>query len=101
MPNLELLKKINLHILCVISGVVLLTLIVINLIGTNVLATKGFALSNTEEQILLLEKQNRELSIRIEDSTKLQSLEAKATGMGYVRINEIVAVPTIPTFALK
>ena len=78
-----------------------MALAVINLVGTNALSTQGIAVSESETKTLKLEKENQLLSVKIEESTRLQSIEQLAEFRGFIRSKSIVFVPTPPTFASR
>lgn len=100
--NLESLKKlINYRVTFVITVVAFISLAIINLVGTNALSTQGVAVSESETKTLKLEKENHLLSVKIEESTKLQSLEELAEFRGFIRSKNIVFVPTPPTYASR
>lgn len=80
---------------------VLLSLMVINLFGTNILSTQGFAVSESETKTRLLEKENQALSVKIEEATTLGNLQNLAESHGYIRSKSIVFVPSPSTFAFK
>jgi hypothetical protein len=101
-PNLEYLKKlINYRNAFIITFVVFIALATINLVGTNTLSTQGIAVSEAEAKTIKLEKENHLLSVKIEESTRLQSLEELAEFKGFIRPKSIVFVPTPPTFASR
>jgi hypothetical protein len=101
-PNLGSLKKlINYKTAFVLTAVFFAGSAALNLIGTNALATKGIAVSEVETQTLKLEKENQILSVKIEEATQLKNIEALAEYRGYIRSNNIVFVPTPPTFASR
>ncbi len=79
----------------------LVGLAIINLVSTNILATQGFAVSESETRTLKLEKENHQLSVKIEEAARLGSLEAMAVQSGFVRSKSIVFAPTPPTFASR
>lgn len=103
MPNLGLSKKIiSYKTAFTVTVVLFVTLATINLVGTNALATKGFAVNESEIQTIGLEKENRILSVKIEEATQLKELESYAEQNGYTRSTRIVFVPnTPPTFASR
>lgn len=102
MPNLDSLKKIiNYNTVLAVTAFLLVGLSIVNLISTNVLATQGFAVSESEVKILSLEKENRQLSVKIEEAAKLSGLEETAKQSGFIRSKSIVFVPTPPTFASR
>lgn len=100
MPNLGSLKKlINFRAAYTLTAVAFICLATINLIGTNVLATEGIAVSEAETKTLKLEKENQIISVRIEEASQLKTIEALAENRGFERSKNIVFVPTPPTFA--
>lgn len=102
MPNYDSQKKlISYHSVFAITGVVLFGLAAINLIGTNILSTQGFAVSESETKTLQLEKENQKLSVKIEEATTLTSLEKLAENRGFIRSKSIVFVPSTSTFASR
>ena len=102
MPNYDSRKKIiNYQTAFVFTGVVLVGLAVINLVGTNVLSTQGFAVSEVETKTMLLEKENQILSVKIEEATTLNSLQRLAENRGFIRSKSIVFVPATSTFASR
>lgn len=102
MPNLDSLKKLfKYQTVFTISAVILVGLTIINLVSTNMLATQGFAVSESEIQILKIEKENHQLSVKIEEAARLGGLEAEAMREGYIRSKSIVFAPTSPTFASR
>lgn len=102
MPNLDSLKKlVNYQTIFTVTVFLLVSLTAINLISTNMLATQGFAVNETEIKTLKLEKENRQLSVKIEEAAKLGGLEEMAMSSGFVRIKSIVFVPSPSTFASR
>lgn len=85
----------------VFSLVVFAFLSVSNLVRTNILATEGAVVSEIEATTLKLEKENRTLSVKISERSRLAELEAYATNLGFVRTNNMVFVPNTNTFALR
>ena len=79
----------------------LVSLIITNLVGTNMLATQGFAVSESETETLRLEKENHRLSVKIEEAARLRDLEGLAMQNGFIRSKSIVFVPTPLTFASR
>ncbi|KKS94638.1 MAG: hypothetical protein UW68_C0001G0006 [Candidatus Collierbacteria bacterium GW2011_GWB1_44_6] len=76
-------------------------LAVMNLIGTNILSTQGIAVSEAETHTLKLEKENQQLSVKIEEAVRLGGLEDTARQNGFIRSKSIVFVPSPPTFASR
>ncbi|KKT29411.1 MAG: hypothetical protein UW16_C0029G0004 [Microgenomates group bacterium GW2011_GWC1_44_10] len=102
MPNCDSQKKLfSYKTVLIFSGVILFGLAAINLVGTNVLSTQGFAVSESETETLKLEKENQKLSVMIEESTTLSSLERQAEDRGFIRSKSIVFVPATSTFASR
>ena len=102
MPNLDLLEKILNHNLTYgISLCLLGTLVVMNLLGTNTLATQGFAVNELEIKTMALESENKQLKVKIEEVSNLQKMSALAKNTGFVRARDIVFMPTPPTTALR
>ena len=101
-PNLDLLEKINqIKLLPVATGMVLVSLIAANLIGTNVLATEGFAMNDVEQRIISLEKENHEMRVKIEESVNLKTIEKLAQSQGYFNAKNIVFTSIPSTTALR
>lgn len=73
----------------------------INLVSTNILSTQGVQVSTAELEILKLEKENHFLSVKIEESSKLNDLEKQARENGFIRTNNLVFAPTPATVALR
>jgi len=76
-------------------------LITLNLIGTNALATQGFAVSDLEMKIIALEKENKSLKTRIEEKTNFNIHQQIASEKGYFSARDIVFMPTSPATALR
>lgn len=85
----------------VVSLVVFAFLSASNLIRTNILATEGAVVSEIESKTLKLEKENRILSVKISELSRLAQLEADAVNLGFVRTSNMVFVPNSNTFALR
>jgi len=101
-PNLDSLKKLlNYQTVFTVTAFLLLSLTVVNLVSTNMLATQGFAVSESETNTLKLEKENHRLSVKIEEAARLRGLEETATQNGFVRVKSIVFVQAPPTFASR
>jgi hypothetical protein len=101
-PNYDSRKKlINYKTAFIFTGVVLVGLTVINLAGTNILSTQGFAVSEVETKTMLLEKENQILSVKIEEATTLGCLQKLAEDRGFIRSKSIVFVPATSTFASR
>jgi len=79
----------------------LVVLVILNLIGTNVLATQGFAVNELEMQTLKLEKENRALKVKIEERVNLREISQLAQNQGFSKASDIVFMPTPPTTAWR
>lgn len=102
MPNLGSLKKlINYKTAFTLTAVAFIGLAAINLVGTNALSTEGFAVSEAETKTLRLEKENQLISVKIEESSQLKTIEELAESRGFIRSKNIVFVPTAPTYAQR
>jgi len=101
-PNYDSQKKLfSYKNAFIFTGVVLIGLAIFNLVGTNVLSTQGFAVSEVETKTMSLEKENHQLSVKIEEATTLGSLQKFAEDRGFIRSKSIVFVPATSTFASR
>jgi len=101
-PNLDSLERIlNNKLTYGISFAALGVLIAINLIGTNALATQGFAVNDLEIKTLELESENEQLKVKIEEIANLKETSALAKTRGFLKARDIVFMPTPPTTALR
>jgi len=101
-PNLDFVEKIINHRLTYgISFVVLGIFIALNLIGTNALATQGFAVNDLEMKTLQLEADNKQLKVKIEEVANLKEMSLLAKERGFFKAHDIVFMPTPPTTALR
>lgn len=80
---------------------ILVLLGIINLVNTNILATQGALVSEVELSTLALEKENKDLSIRISELSRLTDLESHALAAGFRRSENVVFAPNTNTFALR
>lgn len=102
MPNLDSLEKIiNSRLTYLVSLSTLGVLIALNLIGTNALATQGFAVNDIEMKTLAVESENKELKIKIEELANLKQMSSIAQERGFYRARDIVFMPTPPATALR
>ncbi len=85
-------NKFNHSIKLILALVVILGLA--NLVGTNVLATGGRQLDSLHQQIIVLEKDNLYLKNQIAQATSLQNLETQAINLGFVPVNQTIAIVT-------
>lgn len=102
MQSLESLKKIISYKTAVIfTAVVFVGLSALSLVGTSALATEGVVVSDAETKTLALEKENQEISVKIEEASQLKNIESLAESRGFIRSSNIVFVPNSPTFASR
>lgn len=93
-PSSVLPKKFDLFgtSLWLVYGVVLL-LAVVNLVGTNALATQGVVLDNISRQTNKIGKDNQILSVEIGKKANLSYIESTATKLGYKRVRSNLIIP--------
>lgn len=94
-------KLFNYKTVFTLTVFVLVSLAAVNLIGTNILSTQGFAVSEDETRTIALEKENQQLSVKIEEATTLGSLQKLADERGFIRTKSIVFVPGTSSFASR
>jgi hypothetical protein len=89
-----LLKKSNLFgaALWLVYGLVVF-LVVVNLVGTNALATQGVVLDNIIRQTDKISKENQILSVEIGKKTSLSYIESTAIKLGYRRVRTNLVIP--------
>lgn len=85
----------------IFSVAIFAVLAITNLINTNILATQGALVSETELSTLRLEKENQILNFKIAEYSRLAELESQATQIGFQRTHNIVFAPNTNTFALR
>lgn len=93
-PNSALPKKSSLlgtSLWLVYGSVVLLA--VVNLVGTNALATQGVVLDNISRQTDKISKENQILSVEIGKKTNLSYIESTAIKLGYRRVRTNLVIP--------
>ena len=90
-------KKLN--SILKISLTMLVVLAFTNLIATNLISTKGQDLSQTNQEILALEKDNTYLENQIASETSLASLEVWAIDNQFVKISDPLTLPTSSSVA--
>lgn len=90
----RLLKKSNLFgaALWLVYGLVVF-LVVVNLVGTNALATQGVVLDNIIRQTDKISKENQILSVEIGKKTSLSYIESTAIKLGYRRVRTNLVIP--------
>lgn len=93
-PSSALLKKFNLFgvfLWLVYSAVALLA--VVNLVGTNALATQGVVLDNISSQTDKISKDNQTLLVEIGKKANLGYIESTAISLGYKRVRSNLIIP--------
>lgn len=98
-PSFDLPKKSNFkRILAIIYPLVAITAI-INLVGTNALATRGVILDGTLSKIVEIEKENKLLRLEIAKMSTLSYIENKAVELGYKRVKSNLTIMEDQTVA--
>lgn len=92
--NIVLNKNLN----KILFGLMIITSI-ISMSLSNDLATKGVALSKTEDQVFALETENQYLYSKYNQSVALETISAKAEEKGLIRAS--VDFYTAPSFASR
>lgn len=87
-------KKSNLSdaALWLVYGLVVL-FAVVNLVGTNALATQGVVLDNISRQTDKIGKENQTLSVEIGKKANLSYIESTAIKLGYKRVRSNLVIP--------
>lgn len=99
-PNLGSPKKFS-HFngfLWVIYSIVAL-LAIVNLVGTNALATQGVVLDNISRQTDKISRDNQTLSVEIGKKTNLSYIESIATKLGFKRVKSNLIIPPVEAVA--
>ncbi len=92
-------KYLNLLIAIVFSLVGLFS--IVNLIGTNMLATQGVVLDEYASKTDHLIKSSNQLQVDIARSTNLSYIESRAQAKGFHRVNSKVIVEAVDSLALS
>lgn len=77
-----------------VIGTTIVILALLNLVGSNILATKGSELTKINQQIYQAQRQNDYLSQKIASHTSLSKIQAKAQELGFVSVSQPVALTT-------
>lgn len=93
-PSSALPKKSNLLgvFLWLVYGLVVL-LAVVNLVGSNALATQGVVLDNISRQTDKIDRDNQILSVEIGKKANLSYIESTAIKLGYKRVRSNLVIP--------
>lgn len=85
-PSLNTILKINF--------IVVITLAILNLVGTNLLATQGQQLNQIYAQTNQIRKENVALANDIAKESSLLALETWADSRGFVKVDKPLALTT-------
>lgn len=88
------MKPLNLNQTIKLSLLAVITLAVLNLIGSNLLATGGRELNDLNHEYQTLKKENAYLKNQIASQNSLSSLETWADDHGFVKIQKPIALTT-------
>ena len=88
--NFNLIGKIKVKVLIILATTVALILTT-QLVFAASLATDGEKLSQTEQEIRSLEKENTTLKVKIANESSLKTLSQKAEQLGFKKPSEIIA----------
>ncbi len=83
------------------SFFLLAVLSVLSLVSANILSTKGLAVAVQEREVLRIEKENRLLKTKIEESSRLSDIESLSQQLGFVSNGHVVYMQNTTGFALK
>ncbi len=99
-PSLGLLKKYNLlgGLLWIVYGSVGL-LAIVNLVGTNALATQGVVLDTFIRQTNKTNRENQNLSVKIGKISNLSYIESTATQLGFKRVKSNLIITPVEAVA--
>ena len=70
---------------------------VLYLFEVNAVSTQGFAISDLEDTITVLEQENRKLNVQIASYRSMDSIESRLADMGLVNADNIVYVTPVGT----
>lgn len=90
----------NLNLPLKITGSLVLVLALLNLFGSNFLATRGQRVDEMTQEILKLEKENSFLTQEVSRLSSLSQLEARALTLGFQKIDKPIALTTPAPVAL-
>ncbi len=85
-PNSGWRRNFSLNRLLAVTYVTLAALGLINLIGTNALATQGIVLDKILTQTQAVTKESQDLTIQIGKYTNLSYIESTAKALGFSRV---------------
>lgn len=90
-------KPLNLSLK--ITAALVVVLAVLNIVGTNLLATQGQELEQIHQKTLQLENENQILSNKIAHHSSLSYLEDQAQEKGFIKISKPLALKDIAPVA--
>lgn len=86
--------QLNLTNITQLTIILVVLLAIANIISTNVLATGGQELKTINEQTINYQKDNLYLKNKIAEVGALSYLETKAKNLGFISINQTIAIVT-------
>ena len=90
MPNSDLLKKLfNLKNAITATYITVGVLAVINLIGSNTLATQGVELDQIHQRINQIDEANQEIKINISAATNMEKINSIAHQLGFIHTSQV------------
>ncbi len=90
----------NIHPSLKATGCLVVLLAVFNLIGSNLLATRGHEVEKLSVETLSLQKENTHLTNQISQLSSLSYIESQASLHGFQKINKPVVVTSSSPVAL-
>ncbi len=87
-------KLKNIHLSLKLTGALVVVLAVSNLVGSNLLATRGHEVETLTIKAKTLQKENSYLSNQIAKFSSLSYIENQANTQGFQKINSPVALTT-------
>ncbi len=89
----------HLNISLKITAALVVVLAILNIIGTNLLATQGQELEQIHQKTLQLENENQILANKIAHCSSLSYLEEQAKEKGFIKISKPLALKDIAPVA--
>lgn len=85
-------KLAKLHPSLKLTGMIVVVLALFNLVGSNLLATRGHELESLTKETLLLQKENTNLQNQVASYSSLSRIEAAALALGFQKISSPIAL---------
>lgn len=82
-----------------ITAALVVVLAILNIVGTNLLATQGQELEQIHQKTLQLENENQIIANKIAHYSSLSYLENKAQDKGFIKISQPLALKDIAPVA--